>query len=162
LERPGNTIATFNAFNCSSSCNGEDTLTAFVQLDGNLARLEDFCGINTPSSLMSNGHRLTLEFNAPKSSRGSTGFSAQYFFVEGKTITNTYKLIPRLNSELQLLHIFQTLGSGRDVSLETTRVHLSTIAAEVPMELLPVPTTLVLIHETRSVITFSTEKTGNM
>lgn len=67
-------------------CGGGDVLSAFVYTsdDEQLARVEDFCGITTPLAVMSNGNKLTLEFNAPHSSRINRGFSAVYSFVTGK------------------------------------------------------------------------------
>jgi len=64
-------------------CGGADVLSVFVYSDGTLARVDDFCGISIPLATMSNGNKMTLELDAPHSSRYNWGFTALYFFVTG-------------------------------------------------------------------------------
>ncbi|CAG7721938.1 unnamed protein product [Allacma fusca] len=66
----------------SRDCGGSDVLSTFVYINNQLARIDDYCGSNTPLAAMSNGRKLTLEFNAPHSSRYVRGFNAIFAFVK--------------------------------------------------------------------------------
>lgn len=46
------------------SCETSDSLMAYVSTNGQKDRIGDFCGTETPPRIMSNGHRLTLEFKS--------------------------------------------------------------------------------------------------
>lgn len=64
------------------SCENQDSLMAFVHLDGRMEKIDSFCGSSLPKPIMSNGPRLNLEFHSLQASRYSKGFKAGYAFVE--------------------------------------------------------------------------------
>ncbi|KAL1139896.1 hypothetical protein AAG570_006873, partial [Ranatra chinensis] len=64
------------------SCDGVDSVIAYVQIEGKLDKIDSYCGLKLPSPIMSNGPRLELEFRGIHSSRHSRGFRAAYFFTE--------------------------------------------------------------------------------
>jgi len=69
------------------SCEGVDSLVAFVHIDGKKDKIDSFCGDTPPRPIMSNGPRLSLEFQGITSSRHSRGFKATYTFTESKCVT---------------------------------------------------------------------------
>lgn len=66
------------------SCEGVDSLVAFVYIDGKKDKIDSFCGETPPRPIMSNGPRLSLEFHGVTSSRYSRGFKVTYSFIESK------------------------------------------------------------------------------
>lgn len=70
------------------SCEGVDSLVAFVNIDGKKDKIDSFCGDIPPRPIMSNGPRLSLEFQGLTSSRHSRGFKATYTFMESKCVTH--------------------------------------------------------------------------
>ncbi|KAJ8974756.1 hypothetical protein NQ317_019160 [Molorchus minor] len=75
----------FNLFHVSDSpkeCDNQDSLIAFVQIDGRMEKIDSFCGTSLPKPVMSNGPRLKLEFQSLIASRYSRGFKAIYSFTE--------------------------------------------------------------------------------
>lgn len=80
-------------FTCSyvyfeNRCAYADSIAAFVYMDGEERKLLRHCGANPPPNLMSNGHRMTVEFRARATTTAPAvrGFYAQYFFVESKCV----------------------------------------------------------------------------
>ncbi len=69
-------------------CNGADTLSVWIYSDGVLEKIMDFCGYELPPPIMSNGHRLVLEFKGASNAHFSRGFHANYAFKEGKLTNN--------------------------------------------------------------------------
>ena len=47
-----------------NSCEISDSLTAYIVTNGQKEWIDDFCGQELPPRIMSNGHRLTLEFKS--------------------------------------------------------------------------------------------------
>lgn len=70
-----------------NDCEGVDSLVAFVHIDGKKEKIDAFCGETSPRPIMSNGPRLSLEFQGVTSSRHSKGFKATYSFMENFGIT---------------------------------------------------------------------------
>ncbi|XP_046416512.1 suppressor of lurcher protein 1 [Neodiprion pinetum] len=73
-------------------CDGIDSLLAYVLIDGKMEKIDAFCGSMTPRPLMSNGPKLSLEFNGIVSSRHVRGFRATYSFTENFGITTGRQL----------------------------------------------------------------------
>ncbi|KAK1122525.1 hypothetical protein K0M31_008977 [Melipona bicolor] len=65
-------------------CDGVDSLVAYVHIDRKKEKIDLFCGEKPARPIMSNGPRLSLEFNGITSSRQSRGFKAVYSFTESK------------------------------------------------------------------------------
>ncbi|XP_014249931.1 suppressor of lurcher protein 1-like [Cimex lectularius] len=76
----------------AKECNGEDSVTPYVVIDGRFEKLESYCGNTIPKPIMSNGPRIVLEFNSFNSSKGSGGFRAEYSFVKDFGITTGKQL----------------------------------------------------------------------
>jgi len=74
------------------SCQGADSLVAFVHIDGKKDKIDSFCGETPPRPIMSNGPRLSLEFQGVTSSRYSRGFKATYSFMESKCRLKAHRL----------------------------------------------------------------------
>ncbi|CAG9764385.1 unnamed protein product [Ceutorhynchus assimilis] len=78
----------FNDFNLYhlqdnvKDCEQQDSLNAFVHIDGRMEKIDSFCGSSLPKPVMSNGPRLKLEFQSLYASRYSRGFNATYSFTE--------------------------------------------------------------------------------
>lgn len=70
-----------------NDCEGVDSLVAYVHIDGKKDKIDSFCGDTPPRPIMSNGPRLSLEFQGVTSSRHSRGFKATYTFMENFGIT---------------------------------------------------------------------------
>ncbi|XP_050449029.1 suppressor of lurcher protein 1 isoform X2 [Cataglyphis hispanica] len=70
-----------------NDCEGVDSLVAYVHIDGKKEKIDAFCGETSPRPIMSNGPRLSLEFQGVTSSRHWKGFKATYFFIENFGIT---------------------------------------------------------------------------
>lgn len=68
------------------SCEGVDSLVAYVHIDGKKEKIDAFCGETSPRPIMSNGPRLSLEFQGVTSSRYTKGFKATYSFIESKCV----------------------------------------------------------------------------
>lgn len=70
----------------SCSCEGIDTVMVFVVTNGNKVRIDNFCGVDIPAQLMSNGPSLRVEFKSmhPITAHNSRGFKAIYQFVTSK------------------------------------------------------------------------------
>ncbi|XP_025829052.1 suppressor of lurcher protein 1-like [Agrilus planipennis] len=66
----------------SKDCNDQDSLMAFMHIDGRMEKIETFCASSLPNPIMSNGPRLKLEFHGISGSRYSRGFKATYIFTE--------------------------------------------------------------------------------
>ncbi|XP_066252606.1 suppressor of lurcher protein 1 isoform X1 [Euwallacea similis] len=66
----------------SKDCEHQDSLNAFVHIDGRMEKIDSFCGSSVPKPVMSNGPRLKLEFQSLYASRYSRGFNATYSFTE--------------------------------------------------------------------------------
>ncbi|XP_068911532.1 suppressor of lurcher protein 1 isoform X2 [Tenebrio molitor] len=66
----------------STECDNQDSLMAFVHIDGRMEKIDSFCGSTLPKPVMSNGPRLKLEFQSLYASRYSRGFKATYSFTE--------------------------------------------------------------------------------
>ncbi|XP_044261813.1 suppressor of lurcher protein 1 isoform X1 [Tribolium madens] len=66
----------------STECDNQDSLMAFVHIDGRMEKIDSFCGNTLPKPVMSNGPRLKLEFQSLFASRYSRGFKATYSFTE--------------------------------------------------------------------------------
>ncbi|KAF6210313.1 hypothetical protein GE061_013417 [Apolygus lucorum] len=75
-------LATKSNKEVAKECNGEDSVTPYISVDGRWEKLESFCGTVTPKPVLSNGPRLVLEFTSFNSSKGSGGFRAEYKFVK--------------------------------------------------------------------------------
>lgn len=73
-------------------CAFSDTVAVFIYINGLKQRLLEHCGLNPPLDLMSNDHRMTLEFNAKASTATPPfrGFYAHYSFLEGKLTLNNH------------------------------------------------------------------------
>lgn len=71
------------------SCENQDSLVAFVHLDGKMEKIDTFCGSNLPKPIMSNGPRLNLEFHSLQAARYAKGFKAMYSFTEGAHLIYT-------------------------------------------------------------------------
>lgn len=54
----------FSFFPNCYSCEISDSLTAYIITNGQKEWIDDFCGNELPPRIMSNGHRLTLEFKS--------------------------------------------------------------------------------------------------
>jgi hypothetical protein len=67
----------------SRKCLGADILSIWIYSDGVLEKMLDFCGHELPPSIMSNSHRLMLEFKGASNAHFSRGFHANYAFLEG-------------------------------------------------------------------------------
>lgn len=65
-------------------CEGVDSLMAYVHIDRKKEKIDSFCGEKPARPIMSNGPRLSLEFNGITSSRQSPGFKAVYTFTESE------------------------------------------------------------------------------
>lgn len=65
-------------------CDVQDSLMAFVHIDGRMEKIDSFCGSKIPKPVMSNGPRLKLEFHGLLASRFSRGFKASFSFSESK------------------------------------------------------------------------------
>lgn len=65
-------------------CEGVDSLVAYVHIDRKKEKIDSFCSGKAARPIMSNGPRLSLEFNGITSSRQSRGFKAVYSFIESK------------------------------------------------------------------------------
>lgn len=74
-------IYLFFVFN--RKCLTADTLSVWIYSDGQLEKVVTFCGHKLPPPIMSNGHRLTLEFKGASNAHFSRGFHANYAFLEG-------------------------------------------------------------------------------
>ncbi|EGI63304.1 Dorsal-ventral patterning tolloid-like protein 1 [Acromyrmex echinatior] len=72
----------FHSQSNPNDCEGVDSLVAFVNIDGKKDKIDSFCGDIPPRPIMSNGPRLSLEFQGLTSSRHSRGFKATYTFME--------------------------------------------------------------------------------
>ncbi|KAJ8937796.1 hypothetical protein NQ318_012276 [Aromia moschata] len=75
----------FNLYHSSDNpkdCDNQDSLIAFVHLEGRMEKIDNFCGTALPKPVMSNGPRLKLEFQSLIASRYSRGFKATYSFTE--------------------------------------------------------------------------------
>ncbi|CAL7937482.1 unnamed protein product [Xylocopa violacea] len=70
-----------------NECEDEDSLVAYVYIDRKKEKIDSFCGGKQSRPIMSNGPRLSLEFNGITSSRDSRGFKAVYSFTENFGIT---------------------------------------------------------------------------
>ncbi|XP_077266837.1 CUB domain-containing protein Sol1 isoform X1 [Temnothorax americanus] len=77
----------FNPPKNPNDCEGVDSLVAFVHIDGKKDKIDSFCGEVPARPIMSNGPRLSLEFQGVTSSRHSRGFKATYTFMENFGIT---------------------------------------------------------------------------
>ncbi|KAF5293218.1 hypothetical protein FQA39_LY13686 [Lamprigera yunnana] len=64
------------------NCENQDSLIAFVQIEGRMEKIDTFCGSTLPKPVMSNGPRLKLEFHAVYGSRYSRGFKAAFSFIQ--------------------------------------------------------------------------------
>ncbi|XP_060523819.1 suppressor of lurcher protein 1 [Cylas formicarius] len=73
-------------------CDNQDSLVAFVHIDGRMDKLDSFCGGSLPKPVMSNGPRLKLEFQSLFASRYSRGFNATYSFTENFGISSGTQL----------------------------------------------------------------------
>ncbi|XP_074000211.1 suppressor of lurcher protein 1-like isoform X3 [Rhodnius prolixus] len=62
-------------------CEGVDRVVAFVILDGRMEKIDSYCGVTIPKSIMSNGPRLLVRFTAIHSSRHARGFRAKFHFT---------------------------------------------------------------------------------
>ncbi|KAJ8682595.1 hypothetical protein QAD02_018387, partial [Eretmocerus hayati] len=71
----------------TNDCESTDSLVASVPVDGQMERIDSFCGETPPRPIMSNGPRLLLEFKGVTSSRQARGFKAMYTFTENFGIT---------------------------------------------------------------------------
>ncbi|XP_035710447.1 suppressor of lurcher protein 1 [Folsomia candida] len=73
-------------------CLTADTLSVWIYSDGQLEKVVTFCGHKLPPPIMSNGHRLTLEFKGASNAHFSRGFHANYAFLEDYGITSGRQL----------------------------------------------------------------------
>ncbi|ESO88956.1 hypothetical protein LOTGIDRAFT_106882, partial [Lottia gigantea] len=69
-------------------CEGTDSISVYVMVDGKRANLGTYCGKKLPPMLMSNEPKLVLEFRSVQSSNYVTGFRAEYSFVTNFGITD--------------------------------------------------------------------------
>ncbi|XP_044756335.1 suppressor of lurcher protein 1 [Coccinella septempunctata] len=74
----------FNLYNIpgSKDCDGQDSLIAYVHIDGRMEKIDTFCGSISPKPVMSNGPRLKLEFQSLYAAKYPRGFKALYSFTE--------------------------------------------------------------------------------
>jgi len=56
------------------SCEGVDAVMVFITINGHKERVDNFCGNELPSQLMSNGPSMSVEFRTTESSRNVKGF----------------------------------------------------------------------------------------
>lgn len=77
----------YHTSNTANECEGVDSLMAYVHIDRKKEKIDSFCGEKPARPIMSNGPRLSLEFNGITSSRQSPGFKAVYTFTENFGIT---------------------------------------------------------------------------
>ncbi|XP_074038845.1 sol1 [Leptinotarsa decemlineata] len=85
----------FNLYHTSEvtkNCENMDSLNAFINIDGRMEKIDNFCGNVLPKPIMSNGPRLKLEFQSLVASRYSRGFKATYSFIENFGITTGTQL----------------------------------------------------------------------
>lgn len=59
----------------------------FVVINGNKERIDNFCGSEMPSQLMSNGPSFRVEFRSLKTSGRGRGFKASYKFITDFGVT---------------------------------------------------------------------------
>lgn len=71
----------------ANECEGVDSLVAYVHIDRKKEKIDSFCSGKAARPIMSNGPRLSLEFNGITSSRQSRGFKAVYSFIENFGVT---------------------------------------------------------------------------
>ncbi|CAG5135427.1 unnamed protein product, partial [Candidula unifasciata] len=62
-------------------CTGSDSVSVYIFINGRMEELKTWCGRKLPPMLMSNQHKMTVEFRSYHSSSTVTGFKAQYSFV---------------------------------------------------------------------------------
>ncbi|CAH1799296.1 unnamed protein product [Owenia fusiformis] len=65
----------------AKECEGVDSVTATVFIDGGNQDIGTFCGANMPPMLMSNDARMTVIFKSMSTSNPTKGFKAVYSFV---------------------------------------------------------------------------------
>ncbi|XP_050302359.1 suppressor of lurcher protein 1 [Anthonomus grandis grandis] len=97
----------------SKDCENQDSLNAFVHIDGRMEKIDSFCGSTLPKPVMSNGPRLKLEFQSLYASRYSRGFNATYIFTDNfgiKTGTQVpdYPCAFELNSNVSKVGYFHS------------------------------------------------------
>ncbi|KAK9506890.1 hypothetical protein O3M35_008741 [Rhynocoris fuscipes] len=66
-------------------CEGVDRVVAYVILDGRMEKIDSYCGVTMPKSIMSNGPRLLIHFTGIHSSRHARGFRAKFHFTTSKS-----------------------------------------------------------------------------
>ncbi|KAK9739706.1 CUB domain [Popillia japonica] len=66
----------------TKDCDSQDSVMAFVLVDGRMDKIDSYCGTVLPKPLMSNGPRLLLELQSMFGVQYSRGFRATYSFVE--------------------------------------------------------------------------------
>ncbi|XP_071438728.1 suppressor of lurcher protein 1 [Hetaerina americana] len=94
-ERIQVTFTDFNLYHPqddSKDCETIDSLMAYVQIDGRMEKIDNFCASSIPLPLMSNGPRMVLEFRGLYSSRYARGFKAIYTFTENFGVTSGRQL----------------------------------------------------------------------
>ncbi|GJQ82540.1 hypothetical protein Trydic_g12996 [Trypoxylus dichotomus] len=66
----------------NKDCDSQDSVMAFVLVDGRMDKIDSYCGTTLPKPVMSNGPRLLLELQSMFGVQYSRGFRASYSFVE--------------------------------------------------------------------------------
>ncbi|XP_022909201.1 suppressor of lurcher protein 1-like [Onthophagus taurus] len=70
------------------NCNNQDSVFAFVHVEGRTDKIDGFCGNFFPKPIMSNGPRLLLELQSVFGGQNTRGFKAIYTFTENYGITH--------------------------------------------------------------------------
>ncbi|RZC35746.1 suppressor of lurcher protein 1 [Asbolus verrucosus] len=129
----------------STECDNQDSLMAFVHIDGRMEKIDSFCGSTLPKPVMSNGPRLKLEFQSLFASRYSRGFKATYSFTEKMSLYSRQYIL------------LQTLVLKPVHNCRTTHVPSYLIVMNLEVDFSTAPIILVFTLETRNVTISSTE-----